>query len=215
MIRRALGIRDVLAVLLAFAAGTAAYMAPAPGSGPQANPATTFPVSIASAPASLIGAPAPKPAERALGPATTQAGPSRDRGISSSRPAASASGSAVVVTRTPRPSARPTAKPVPAVRSTGVASRAVAVRGTWYCDPPRSRCTRGYPASGMYAAISPDLRAWTGRLVRVRYAGRSVVVRIVDCNCQAEHAIDLFAAAFRQLAPTSVGEITVTLELLR
>lgn len=91
---------------------------------------------------------------------------------------------------------------------------AVAIRATWYCDPPRSRCTVGFNPAGMYAAISPDLRAWTGRTVRVRYAGRSVDVRIVDCNCQAEHAIDLFAAAFRRLAALSVGEITVTLELL-
>lgn len=90
----------------------------------------------------------------------------------------------------------------------------VAIRATWYCDPPRSRCTRGFPAGGMYAAISPDLRAWTGRLVEVCLGSRCVTVRVIDCDCRTEHGIDLYAAAFRRLADPGIGVLTVTLEVL-
>jgi len=87
-----------------------------------------------------------------------------------------------------------------------------AIRATWYCGHG-SRCTVGHPG-GLYAAISPDLAAWTGHIVRVRYGGSYVDVRVIDCNCRTEHAIDLYSEAFQRLAPLSVGEITVTLELV-
>jgi len=34
-----------------------------------------------------------------------------------------------------------------------------------------------------------------------------VVVKIIDCNCQAHGSIDLFADAFQQLAPLSAGRL--------
>lgn len=108
-----------------------------------------------------------------------------------------------------------TPRPVPAVRSTGITTTAVAIRATWYCDPPAfARCTQGYGPDSLVAAISPDLRAWTGRMVRVRFGSKHVDVRIVDCDCATERGIDLYAVAFRALAATSVGELTVTLEVL-
>ncbi len=97
--------------------------------------------------------------------------------------------------------------------SPATSSRAVAIRATWYCAPPRSRCSAGYPSDGMFAAISPDLRLWTGRMVRVRYGSASVVVRVIDCNCATEHGIDLYAAAFARLASPKLGVILVTLEV--
>ena len=86
----------------------------------------------------------------------------------------------------------------------------IAATATWYCLPGTSRCHRGYP-SGLYAAISPDLWRLYGQRVRVCYRTRCVTVKIIDCNCQAHRAIDLYADAFRKLAPLSAGRIQVTL----
>ena len=83
------------------------------------------------------------------------------------------------------------------------------VRATWYCLAGRSRCTRGVPASCLCAAISPDLRRWAGSSLLVSYGGRSVRVRIVDCLCSRMGGIDLYASAFRRLAPLSVGVLRV------
>jgi hypothetical protein len=60
---------------------------------------------------------------------------------------------------------------------------------------------------GLYAAISPDLGFLRGRAVKVSYGGSTVVVTIVDCDCQATRSIDLFADAFVQLAPLSAGRL--------
>jgi len=93
-------------------------------------------------------------------------------------------------------------RPVPA----GAAPQLI-VRVTWYCGHG-SRCTRGYGAGCLCAAASPDLGSWLGKLVTVRRADRSVTVRIVDCNCRAHRALDLYAIAFARLAPLSVGTFT-------
>lgn len=116
---------------------------------------------------------------------------------------------------TPRPSTKPSVRglAVPASRTPRVTGTQYGIHATWYCGNG-SRCTVGYPSDGLYAAISPDLRTWTGRLVRVRYGASSVVVRVIDCDCAAEHSIDLYSSAFERLAPLAVGELTVTLELL-
>jgi rare lipoprotein A (peptidoglycan hydrolase) len=45
----------------------------------------------------------------------------------------------------------------------------------------------------------------------VTSGGRSVVVTLVDvCRCRGERIIDLYADAFRRLAPLSRGVIEVT-----
>lgn len=62
-------------------------------------------------------------------------------------------------------------------------------------------------SGGLYAAISPDLGWLRGKAVRVCYRSSCVVVRIVDCDCQATRSIDLFADAFRRLAPLSAGRL--------
>jgi hypothetical protein len=87
---------------------------------------------------------------------------------------------------------------------------------TWLCDPPKyPRCTRGYGESSFVAAAGSEIpRSWRGRLVRVWHEGRHVDVRLVDsCACKDARVIDLYAIAFRRLAPTSLGEIFVTVEL--
>jgi hypothetical protein len=62
-------------------------------------------------------------------------------------------------------------------------------------------------SGGLYAAISPDLASLRGKRVRACYRGSCVVVKIIDCNCQATRSIDLFADAFRKLAPLSAGRL--------
>jgi hypothetical protein len=36
-------------------------------------------------------------------------------------------------------------------------------------------------------------------------------VKIIDCNCSARRSIDLYADAFRRIAPLSAGRIKVTI----
>jgi hypothetical protein len=62
-------------------------------------------------------------------------------------------------------------------------------------------------SDGLYAAISPDLGFLHGKAVAVSYGGSTVVVTIVDCDCQAVRSIDLFADAFVKLAPLSAGRL--------
>jgi len=98
-------------------------------------------------------------------------------------------------------------------RSSGASLAGIA---TWFCLAGRSPCTRGYP-DGLYAAAGPALRAWLGadwrgQQVTVTADGRSVVVTLVDwCRCGGGRIIDLYAAAFRTLAPLSRGVLRVTL----
>lgn len=83
---------------------------------------------------------------------------------------------------------------------------------SWYCRPGRSICTRGYPASGPYAAAGPALRvgAWRGRWVTVTAAGTTIRVRLVDwCACSGGKVIDLYASQFAKLAPLSRGVVSV------
>ena len=104
-------------------------------------------------------------------------------------------------TRRPKATPRPTGgigEPVAAFR--GVAS--------WFCNPPVSGCTAGYPASGMYAAAGPRLRVgdWRGRYVEVSIGGRSVRVQLIDwCAC-GDHLIDLYSSVLTRLGlPLSKG----------
>lgn len=100
----------------------------------------------------------------------------------------------------------PVIRVLPAETSTSIRGQA-----SWYCRPGISRCTHGYPSSGMYAAAGPALRVgnWRGRLVRV-CAALCIRVRLIDCNCGPNaNLIDLYAAAFRRLAPLGQGVVTV------
>jgi rare lipoprotein A (peptidoglycan hydrolase) len=85
---------------------------------------------------------------------------------------------------------------------------------TWYCQPGRSACTRGYPASGPYAAAGPALRVgnWRGRWVTVRANGRAIRVRLVDaCQCgNGRRLIDLYGSQFARLAPLGRGVLRVS-----
>lgn len=96
---------------------------------------------------------------------------------------------------------------------------AARIRGTatWLCDPPRwPRCTKGYPEGSFVAARGSEIPvSWRGKVVRVWHGRRHVDVRIVDaCWCPGQRVIDLYAIAFRELAPQGDGEIPVTVELL-
>jgi len=68
----------------------------------------------------------------------------------------------------------------------------------------------------MYAAAGSALRVghWRGRVVTVRWGGRSIQVKLVDwCACGGARVIDLFGDAFAKLAPRSAGVlhgVTVT-----
>lgn len=110
---------------------------------------------------------------------------------------------------TPEPSPSPLAVPdVPPVR------RWAAIRGaaSWYCLPGRSACTAGHPAGELAAAAGPALRVgdWRGRVVTVTAGDRSVRVRLIDwCACPDGRVIDLYASAFRRLAPLERGLVTV------
>jgi hypothetical protein len=90
-------------------------------------------------------------------------------------------------------------------------------RGTvsWYCLPGRSACTAGYPADGLYAAAGPALRwgDWRGRSLTLTAGDRSVRVTLIDwCACPDGRLIDLYASAFRELAPLDRGIVRVVID---
>lgn len=109
---------------------------------------------------------------------------------------------------------QPTTRPTTETRTSGATSTGRTLKGiaSWYCLPGRSRCTRGH-SGGLYAAIRRDLLYLRGKTVDVCSSRtRCVTVKIIDCNC-GSHAnlIDLYADAFRMLAPLSRGRISVTI----
>ena len=82
-------------------------------------------------------------------------------------------------------------------------------KASWYCLPGRSVCTKGYPASGLYAAAGPRLRAalcgsqasncWRGKTVRVN----GIPVKLIDwCQCYwkqpHEKLLDLYHGVFEK-----------------
>lgn len=87
----------------------------------------------------------------------------------------------------------------------------VAGTASWYCGNG-SPCTRGYPG-GLYAAAGPALRVgdWRGRSVQVCRLSTCIRVRLIDwCACPNGRVLDLYADAFRRLAPLSQGLVKVT-----
>lgn len=96
-------------------------------------------------------------------------------------------------TARPKPTQRPrlaTVVPQPVPPRT---TRSVSGVATWYCEPGRSICTNGFPASGAYGAAGPALRAalgdWRGRTVYVN----GVRLTVVDyCACGGNHVIDVY-----------------------
>ena len=113
-------------------------------------------------------------------------------------------------TASPRPTPRATPRPQPAPAVSLETSHSVEGTATWYCLPGRSRCSVGR-TGGLYAAISPDLDFLRGRAISVCSGASCVVVTVIDCNCQATRAVDLYADAFRVLAPLSAGRLKVTI----
>jgi hypothetical protein len=109
----------------------------------------------------------------------------------------------------------------------GLPDTATVVEGkaSWYCGAG-SRCTKGFPASGLYAAAGPALRVgdWRGRVVEVRLAGYRgpcddprttrlegpcTKVRLIDfCACSGK-VVDLYRGVFAKLADPDRGIIPV------
>jgi len=101
-----------------------------------------------------------------------------------------------------KPTPRPTAPPNP--------THNVGGRAAWYCQNG-SGCPAGY-SGGLYAAAGPALRVgdWRGRTVSVCGAGNCINVTLVDwCACGGSRVIDLFADAYRRVAPLSTGTVAV------
>ena len=138
---------------------------------------------------------------------------------------------AVAPTPQPTPSASAARKstPAPPTRKPLLPKEAVGapvrVGLSWYCnlthrEAPRSRCVHDYPdvaGQQLYAAASPDLlaRGWRGKFVRVVVGGADVIVRVIDCNCQATRSLDLYSDAFLALAPLGRGRLSGTAVVLR
>ncbi len=63
----------------------------------------------------------------------------------------------------------------------------------------------------MFAAIRKDLLHLRGEQVTVCSSSKCIEVTIIDCNCGPNaNLIDLYADAFRKLAPLSRGTVSVT-----
>lgn len=214
---------DAFVLIFAVGVGLAAF-APAPRSAPQTTAPLPLPVPAASASASLSGrSGAPLANETLRGRATAEPGhESRASGTS---------GPAGAVTRMPRPSVRPTSSPARVAQSaerrprksqapgsTPGPSSILAGTASWYCLPGRSSCTRGYPASGAYAAAGPAVRAalgdWRGRRAVVSTGRVDIVVTLIDwCSCPGGRLVDLYASAYSQLDSLSTGLLDVTVAL--
>ncbi len=137
------------------------------------------------------------------------------------RMAADATASARVRLPAPAPGAPPSPTTGTRAASSEAPRSRIPLRGSasWYCQPGRSPCTAGHPATGAYAAAGPALRAalgdWRGRTVTVSVPGRAPVeVRLVDwCRCDGGGLIDLYAGRFEQLAPLDAGRVPVTVTI--
>lgn len=107
-------------------------------------------------------------------------------------------------------------KPVPGGPDGLAAPTSIRGTASWYCHDgrfrgaPRSRCTRGVPASTMAVAVPWKLRSQFPRGTRVRLcrASRCVSATVRDVNVGPSW--DCYAVVFNKLAPLSVGRITVT-----
>ena len=86
---------------------------------------------------------------------------------------------------------------------------------TWYCLPGRSTCTAGFPAEGMFAALSPEFGIAAGARVEVCRGDRCVAVRAIDECSECGRNIDLYATAFQKLASLGAGSIDVTLRAIQ
>ena len=113
---------------------------------------------------------------------------------------------------TPQPTTRATPRPTPEPDVSLETSHSVDGTATWYCLAGRSRCSVGR-TGGLYAAISPDLDFLRGRAISVCSGASCVIVTVRDCNCGpgVTKAVDLYADAFRVLAPLSAGRLKVTI----
>jgi len=115
-------------------------------------------------------------------------------------------------TASPRPTPRATPRPTPEPVASLETSHSVEGTASWYCSPGRSRCSVGR-TGGLYAAISRDLLWLRGRAISVCSGASCVVVTVIDCNCGpgVTKAVDLYADAFKVLAPLSAGRLKVTI----
>ena len=107
-----------------------------------------------------------------------------------------------------------TGSPVTASGNAARSRPTLSGQASWYCRPGVSRCTRGFGWRGHYAAACAPLRrllgsGWRGRTVLVSRGGLTVRVRLIDSCSSRRRAIDLYASAFRNLAPLWRGVIQV------
>ena len=85
---------------------------------------------------------------------------------------------------------------------------------TWYCLPGVSRCTAGWDADDMAAAVLPGTYPTGAILLVCTQTGASHCIRVKAVDCLCAHAagvvIDLYASQFARLEPLSRGELRVS-----
>ncbi|KAL1928374.1 hypothetical protein VTP01DRAFT_2730 [Rhizomucor pusillus] len=96
--------------------------------------------------------------------------------------------------------------------------RAYSGDGTWY-TPGLGSCGWDNSESQLVAALNadqmgnggnPNKNPKCGKKAKVTYKGKSVTVKIVDtCPTCSHGSLDLSPAAFKRLAPLSVGRIPI------
>ncbi len=199
----------LILALLGGGASFVGYAAPRPAQNPAlpgdgAIPTATWVTSVGVVPSGVASsdlsaqAGAPRPNRTSDGRGVVAATPAP-------RPRPTAGPSPKVAAASPRRVAR---RPVPAAATrppaslAGVGGHLLSGLSSWYCSPGRSACTAGFPASGLYAAAGPAVRAaigpsWRGTVVTVTTSRASVRVRLVDwCACGGGRLLDLYASVF-------------------
>ncbi|KAF9540234.1 hypothetical protein EC957_004479 [Mortierella hygrophila] len=92
-------------------------------------------------------------------------------------------------------------------------------RGTWFTDTTGS-CEVPFDTNDLIVAMNAEQMKGTsqcGKSVKISFGGKTVTAKVVDtCPSQfcSSGALDLSQAAFKQLAPLSVGVININWEFV-
>ena len=97
----------------------------------------------------------------------------------------------------------------------GKASGSIYGKASWYCKAGVSICHHRYPPGSMVAAACYKLRAamgttWRGKIVKVTYHSRSVIVKLVDWCGSRDKLIDLYWEPMRKLGGSGVLPVKVS-----